>query len=322
MTYRLDWHARHGRRAAHRRRPVLHEQRQPLRGEGADHARRLGRVRCRQRQVAAARPQPDRRVLRGVGRLQRRPRSTSARRAVSMSPTASSGDDADGAGLAHDRVRPRTRFVARSQHENECCRALQAGLALAFLRRPAGGAVHVHPVRERPRLSLQRRDQRSRSGREAFRCAIAQTRFRSAGSPRRPSPTIPAERSRGSTRRARPSRSVEVFVTPATGKPVRVFVDPGRGTVLGSHDYYYDHHRHRRPGARLAADGRIRRRHRRTRGMLGLHPRGHGPLPVVAARPDRLLARARAAVELGGPGLLAVAAWRDRRLDGRYSPCF
>ncbi len=32
-------------------------------------------------------------------------------------------------------------------------------------------------------------------------------------------------------------RSVEVYVTPASGKPVRVFVDPGRGTVLGSHDY-------------------------------------------------------------------------------------
>lgn len=34
-------------------------------------------------------------------------------------------------------------------------------------------------------------------------------------------------------------RSIEVYVTPAEGKPVRVFVDPGRATVLGSHDYYY-----------------------------------------------------------------------------------
>jgi uncharacterized iron-regulated membrane protein len=32
-------------------------------------------------------------------------------------------------------------------------------------------------------------------------------------------------------------RSIEVYVTPAAGAPVRVFVDPGRGTVLGSHDY-------------------------------------------------------------------------------------
>jgi uncharacterized iron-regulated membrane protein len=34
------------------------------------------------------------------------------------------------------------------------------------------------------------------------------------------------------------SRSIEVYVTPAHGKPVRVFVDPGRAAVLGSHDYY------------------------------------------------------------------------------------
>lgn len=36
-----------------------------------------------------------------------------------------------------------------------------------------------------------------------------------------------------------PNRSSEVYVTPATGGPVRVFVDPARGTVLGSHDYYW-----------------------------------------------------------------------------------
>lgn len=34
-------------------------------------------------------------------------------------------------------------------------------------------------------------------------------------------------------------RSIEVYVTPAGGAPVRVFVDPGRGTVLGVHDYRY-----------------------------------------------------------------------------------
>lgn len=33
-------------------------------------------------------------------------------------------------------------------------------------------------------------------------------------------------------------RSVEVFVSSSSGRPVRVFVDPGRATVLGSHDYY------------------------------------------------------------------------------------
>ncbi len=33
------------------------------------------------------------------------------------------------------------------------------------------------------------------------------------------------------------NRSVEVYVSPSTGRPIRVFVDPGRGTVLGSHDY-------------------------------------------------------------------------------------
>lgn len=32
-------------------------------------------------------------------------------------------------------------------------------------------------------------------------------------------------------------RSIEVYVTPATGAPARVFVDPGHGTVLGTHDY-------------------------------------------------------------------------------------
>lgn len=36
-----------------------------------------------------------------------------------------------------------------------------------------------------------------------------------------------------------PGRSIEVYVTPAVGAPVRVFVDPGRGIVLGSHDYRY-----------------------------------------------------------------------------------
>lgn len=34
-----------------------------------------------------------------------------------------------------------------------------------------------------------------------------------------------------------PDRSVELFVTPATGDPVRVFVDPGTGRVLGSYVY-------------------------------------------------------------------------------------
>ncbi|WP_347264088.1 PepSY domain-containing protein [Nitrobacter sp.] len=34
-----------------------------------------------------------------------------------------------------------------------------------------------------------------------------------------------------------PDRSVEVFVTPAAGDPVRVFVDPGTGRVLGSYVY-------------------------------------------------------------------------------------
>jgi uncharacterized iron-regulated membrane protein len=34
-----------------------------------------------------------------------------------------------------------------------------------------------------------------------------------------------------------PGRSIEVHVTPAAGDPVRVFVDPGSGTVLGLHDY-------------------------------------------------------------------------------------
>jgi uncharacterized iron-regulated membrane protein len=36
-----------------------------------------------------------------------------------------------------------------------------------------------------------------------------------------------------------PGRSIEVYVSPADGDPVRVFVDPGRGIVLGSHDYRY-----------------------------------------------------------------------------------
>lgn len=34
-------------------------------------------------------------------------------------------------------------------------------------------------------------------------------------------------------------RSIEVYVTPLTGPAMRVFVDPGRGTVLGTHDYRY-----------------------------------------------------------------------------------
>lgn len=34
------------------------------------------------------------------------------------------------------------------------------------------------------------------------------------------------------------NRSVEVYVSPSSGRPIRVFVDPGRGIVLGSHDYY------------------------------------------------------------------------------------
>ena len=36
-----------------------------------------------------------------------------------------------------------------------------------------------------------------------------------------------------------PDRSIEVYVVPAQGRPVRVFVDPGSARVLGSHDYYY-----------------------------------------------------------------------------------
>jgi len=35
-----------------------------------------------------------------------------------------------------------------------------------------------------------------------------------------------------------PDRSIEVFVTLASGDPLRVFVDPTTGTVLGSHNYY------------------------------------------------------------------------------------
>lgn len=33
-------------------------------------------------------------------------------------------------------------------------------------------------------------------------------------------------------------RSAEVFITSATGQPLRVFVDPGTGRVLGTHNYY------------------------------------------------------------------------------------
>ena len=35
-----------------------------------------------------------------------------------------------------------------------------------------------------------------------------------------------------------PDRSIEVFVSRATGEPIRVFIDPGTGVVLGSHNYY------------------------------------------------------------------------------------